>query len=231
MAAWYPTPMPVVQAGRPAWDTCWDFAAIGRQGDGFEAYQMQVPHMMVPNAPWAGLGMQPTPAAAPPPWWPTASPYAMTPYWPAIIPGMPAPLSIVGDGGSVAFGTGVRADVPAGASVGVSLPKALEKRLGKDGEVTVPTPPPPAPPPDKEFEGSLKSLSAKNGYGFIACDEIHKLYKRDVYFPRELVSEGVKVLDRIRFKITLSAKGHPQVSWAEVAALEVPVETCEESKP
>lgn len=85
----------------------------------------------------------------------------------------------------------------------------LEKRMQESGSRKVAAPPPP-PPPDKEYEGSLKSLSNRNGYGFIVCQEAHKLFGRDVYLPEENVPEGAEVRDRLKFTIALSAKGHPQ---------------------
>jgi len=60
------------------------------------------------------------------------------------------------------------------------------------------------------FEGHLKSLSAKNGYGFIKCDEAKKLYDRDVWVDSDALPESVKVDSRVKFNITLSSKGHPQ---------------------
>jgi len=54
---------------------------------------------------------------------------------------------------------------------------------------------------NKEFEGSLKSLSEKHGYGFIACEEARQLYQRDVYIHSNQVPTGAKVLDRVRFTI------------------------------
>eukprot|EP00927_Polykrikos_kofoidii_P067372 TRINITY_DN62868_c0_g1_i1.p1 TRINITY_DN62868_c0_g1~~TRINITY_DN62868_c0_g1_i1.p1 ORF type:complete len:225 (-),score=33.66 TRINITY_DN62868_c0_g1_i1:151-825(-) len=221
MAVWCPSPAPYPHAGRLAWDTCWDFSAIGRQGSGFGAFQVPESNMMGPNSPWDSWAMQPTAAAAAvPPWWPSmvSAPSAMPSYWPQGGPVMCPSPTMVGGGGAVTLGTGAGAASPVESTTDIALPKALEKRLGIE---TVPPPPPPPPAPEKEFEGSLKSLSSKHGYGFIACDEIHQLYKRDVYFPRDIVPEPVKVLDRIKFKVTLSAKGHPQASWAEVAVLEV----------
>ncbi|CAK9065415.1 unnamed protein product [Durusdinium trenchii] len=76
-----------------------------------------------------------------------------------------------------------------------------------------------APPPDKEFVGSLKSLSGKNGYGFIACAEIQEKFHRDVWVDTALLPEGVEVEDRpqLKFNVTLSPKGHPQAKNVRVA--------------
>uniref|UniRef100_A0A7S2ALD1 CSD domain-containing protein n=1 Tax=Alexandrium andersonii TaxID=327968 RepID=A0A7S2ALD1_9DINO len=91
------------------------------------------------------------------------------------------------------------------------IPPSLEKRLQESGKEVVP------PPPDKDFEGSLKSMSARHGYGFIVCGESHRLYGRDVYLPADQVPEGAEVRDRLRFRITLSAKGHPQAANVSIA--------------
>merc|ERR1712232_565200 len=92
------------------------------------------------------------------------------------------------------------------------LPKALEKRMNEKG-VSIQTgpPPPPAPPRDMQYEGSVKSLSERHGKGFIACEQVNRVYGRDVYIPKEMVGD-LKVLDRVRFTIQLSDKGHPQAT-------------------
>merc|ERR1712232_311662 len=95
-----------------------------------------------------------------------------------------------------------------GCAVGI-LPKAMEQRIATQQQTETKVPPPP-PPPDKEFEGSLKSLSGRHGYGFIACEEVHRIYGRDVYLPKSLADDKFKVLDRIKFRVKLSEKGHPQ---------------------
>lgn len=58
-----------------------------------------------------------------------------------------------------------------------------------------------------EYEGSLKSISERNGYGFIVCAATYKLYGRDVYIDRELLPEGAKVTSRLRFTVTTTVKG------------------------
>lgn len=62
----------------------------------------------------------------------------------------------------------------------------------------------PGPP---EYEGSLKSISERNGYGFIVCAATYKLYGRDVYIDRELLPEAAKVTSRLRFTVTTTVKG------------------------
>lgn len=57
-----------------------------------------------------------------------------------------------------------------------------------------------------EYEGSLKSVSEKHGYGFIACEDTYKKYRRDVYVNKESLPDGSKVLDRLRFTVKLLEK-------------------------
>merc|ERR1719506_728474 len=70
-----------------------------------------------------------------------------------------------------------------------------------------------------EYEGSLKSVSAKNGYGFIVCAATHAIYDRDVYVDKEVLPEGSKPPDRVRFTVTLNGKGHPKAATCKLAVL------------
>ena len=38
--------------------------------------------------------------------------------------------------------------------------------------------------------GFLKSVSGKNGYGFIVCSEIQETFQRDVWVDSSLLPEG-----------------------------------------
>merc|ERR1712194_114751 len=67
------------------------------------------------------------------------------------------------------------------------------------------------------YEGSLKSISAKNGYGFVVCAETYNLYGRDVYIDKEILPEGAKPTDRIKFTVSLNAKNHPKAVTATFA--------------
>merc|ERR1719183_164882 len=61
--------------------------------------------------------------------------------------------------------------------------------------------------PSKEFIGTLKSLSARHGYGFIDCQETKDLYGRDVHIAEELLPEGGKeVGTKLKFTVGLSSK-------------------------
>lgn len=70
---------------------------------------------------------------------------------------------------------------------------------------------------DPEYEGSLKSISEKNGYGFIVCGETYRLYNRDVYIDKEILPEGAKPADRLKFTVALNAKNHPKAKTASFA--------------
>lgn len=71
----------------------------------------------------------------------------------------------------------------------------------------------------QEYEGSLKSISAKNGYGFIVCAETYNVYKRDVYIDQELLPAGAKPTDRLRFTVTINNKGHPKAATASLVTM------------
>jgi hypothetical protein len=70
------------------------------------------------------------------------------------------------------------------------------------------------------FEGSLKSLSANKGYGFIVCAETRAIHGRDVYVDSAVLPAEAKIRDRIRFSIEMSEKGHPRAKSVELVPLE-----------
>jgi len=70
-----------------------------------------------------------------------------------------------------------------------------------------------------EYEGSLKSISAKNGYGFIVCAETYAIHQRDVYIDKELLPAGAKPADRLRFTVVLNNKGHPKAATANLVTM------------
>merc|ERR1711920_896097 len=57
-----------------------------------------------------------------------------------------------------------------------------------------------------EYIGTLKSINAKNGYGFISCEETRALYNRDVYIDNDLLKAGAAVGDQLRFTVFLNEK-------------------------
>lgn len=65
------------------------------------------------------------------------------------------------------------------------------------------------------YEGSIKSISAKNGYGFITCAETFALHKRDVYVDKELLPEGAKPGDRVFFTCNVNNKGQPRATTVQ----------------
>lgn len=65
---------------------------------------------------------------------------------------------------------------------------------------------------DKDYEGILKSISTKNGYGFITCSETKEILKRDVFVDSALLPDDLKVGDKVSFALTLSEKSHPRAT-------------------
>lgn len=188
---WYAPP-------EPPWDVCWDFKKGSAQQKGGKAGGSKGA-----GKGWKSWGWE-EPSYAMPPWWgmqaPMAAPWGTMPPW------MPAPA-----GQHTALKAPSAKKKESGEPV---LPAFLEKRFAerRGGEAAAAGPPAHVyqPPPEKEYEGSLKSISGKHGYGFVVCDETHRIYGRDVYLPKDAVPEDVKALDRLRFNLVLSAKGHPQ---------------------
>lgn len=192
--AWYAKQPPP----RPDWDTCWDFSKTGMKSTGGDSWGSgQKSGYRKKNGGWQNWGASKDAYNAwQPDWWPATQvpPWALPAY--QFQPLMPH---------SSFNPTAVAAD----DDDDEEFKSLLEKRLQESGS-RKPAALPPPPPPDKEYEGSLKSLSSRNGYGFIVCQEAHRVYGRDVYLPEENVPEGAEVRDRLKFTIALSTKGHPQ---------------------
>jgi len=85
-----------------------------------------------------------------------------------------------------------------------------------------------------EYTGTLKSLSSRNGYGFISWpeNEKNKWYMHDdpqnkkglrgtarnVYISAELLPDGCKAIGAaVKFTFALNEKGHPQASTCKAA--------------
>jgi len=221
---WYPKqPPPALE-----WDMCWDFARSGRRGGGGQWQGEGGQWQAGGCGQWqAGGGCQWQAGGGGqwqggrgrgrgksgswkqweepwPPWW--AWPQVPPPW--LMMPWQQEYQHFAGERLTEAMGQQPATEDPDGV-----LSPSLEKALQSAGKLR----PPPPPPPDKDFEGSLKSMSARHGYGFIVCQESHRLYGRDVYLPADQVPEGAEVRDRIRFRITLSAKGHPQATEVSIA--------------
>lgn len=195
--------VPVWESKTPAWDICWDFSKYGAKKP----------------AAWEGK----TPAKGGSKWSKWAEEAWQLNQW-----GVPwQPQQYATSGNPFA---GINAQMGMGADA-YGLPPFLEAKhrewSGQKQAMTdfstankPPPPPPPPPPPEgKMFEGSLKSLSRRNGYGFISCAESYQMYGRDVYLPKETVPEDAKVLDRLSFTLMLSTKGHPQAEAASIVNL------------
>jgi len=218
-------------APAPDWDVCWDFLnksrSAGKGGKGFAGSRGAADKGGKGRGRGAGRGRGSWGGQ----WWDQPPPWAAWPqsFWggggmaaPWLFP--PAgPMDAKGKGGmfpATAWWASAGGKGGAGKSSELDLGElapSLERAIKEKGGRAAPGPPPP-PPPQKDFEGSIKSLSVKHGYGFIVCDEVHKLYGRDTYLPEEFVGDA-KVLDRVQFKITLSKKGHPQASSCQVLKL------------
>lgn len=61
----------------------------------------------------------------------------------------------------------------------------------------------------KRLRGVVKSFSAPNGYGFIACPESFELFARDVYATRDQIGSLFQGQE-VTFEVILGEMGHPQ---------------------
>merc|ERR1719313_2850313 len=63
--------------------------------------------------------------------------------------------------------------------------------------------------PEGRFQGKVKSYNESKGWGFIECEETHKLFKRDVFLTKSH-ARSLKVGSRVEFAVTLNGpKGEP----------------------
>mmetsp|Transcript_44143 Transcript_44143/g.104472 ORF Transcript_44143/g.104472 Transcript_44143/m.104472 type:complete len:437 (-) Transcript_44143:2-1312(-) len=63
----------------------------------------------------------------------------------------------------------------------------------------------------KRFHGTLKRYNDAQGYGFVACPEIHKQFNRDVFIHRhEVYQARLEIGGRLSFEIKLNNNGQPQ---------------------
>eukprot|EP00927_Polykrikos_kofoidii_P054318 TRINITY_DN4874_c0_g1_i1.p1 TRINITY_DN4874_c0_g1~~TRINITY_DN4874_c0_g1_i1.p1 ORF type:complete len:732 (+),score=136.91 TRINITY_DN4874_c0_g1_i1:92-2287(+) len=76
------------------------------------------------------------------------------------------------------------------------------------GDEDVPAKPLPLPDPEATYIGEIKSFSAKDGYGFIGCQQLSDHFGRDV-FLHTMQYEGLAIGDRVEFKVKVR-KGAPQ---------------------
>lgn len=66
----------------------------------------------------------------------------------------------------------------------------------------------------RRFVGRVKSFSSDNGFGFIECKALHKLFHRDVFVHRSQIAD-CKVGMEVSFNIFLNSKGQPQAACLE----------------
>jgi len=67
------------------------------------------------------------------------------------------------------------------------------------------------------YQGTLKSYSEKNGFGFIDCPATKQKYGCDV-FVHKTEGESVSVGSSVTFQVHLNKKGQPQANKVEVVA-------------
>jgi len=69
-----------------------------------------------------------------------------------------------------------------------------------------------------EYEGSLKSVSSRNGYGFIVCKETFDIFGgRDVYVEEDTLPTGAVRGSRLLFTVNGNEKGHPKAVTCRLA--------------
>jgi len=76
-----------------------------------------------------------------------------------------------------------------------------------------------------QYHGVLKTFSPKDGYGFIACEAVSKLHKRDVYIHKAQLPENASCGCRLSFTLAFNNKQQPQardVALLDDEAIEAP---------
>jgi len=183
------------EVAKDSWNVCWDFEnPMAKQSKWTgKGYWKQ-------SYPWPQIQEQ---------WWDQASSWPAHGHEAASWAYLQQQLVLQALGAGTAYDTSVfaaREETQDDGPLVAAMPASLEKRLSQlEASQAAP------PAPDREFEGTVKSVSERNSYGFISCEDVHALYLRDTYLPKELMPEGTKVSDQVIFKVGLSKKGHPQV--------------------
>ena len=73
------------------------------------------------------------------------------------------------------------------------------------------------------YMGVVKSFCKEKGFGFVACDETHKIFQRDVFAHHSKIG-GFAVGNLVRFRICVDpVKRMPKVLTVESATQEVPI--------
>eukprot|EP00928_Gymnodinium_smaydae_P026848 TRINITY_DN20954_c0_g1_i1.p1 TRINITY_DN20954_c0_g1~~TRINITY_DN20954_c0_g1_i1.p1 ORF type:complete len:512 (-),score=86.46 TRINITY_DN20954_c0_g1_i1:97-1632(-) len=65
------------------------------------------------------------------------------------------------------------------------------------------------------YKGRLKSFSPKDGYGFITCDELYEVHRRDVYVHGSLLPPDASAGCIVRFHVAFNLRGQPQASYID----------------
>merc|ERR1712228_663758 len=100
------------------------------------------------------------------------------------VPATPAPAGGSPKAASTAAPTGERRDKK---GKGKGKGKERDSAVGHEAD----KPQAAEPPPNKEFVGSLKSLSKTRYYGFFVCDEAKETFGRDVWVDSRLLPDNV----------------------------------------
>lgn len=61
----------------------------------------------------------------------------------------------------------------------------------------------------RRYVGAVESYIAEKHCGFISCQELYPIYKKDVFVSEEELC-GFQIGDMVSFRVVLSARGHPQ---------------------
>jgi len=67
----------------------------------------------------------------------------------------------------------------------------------------------------RRYLGTLKSFSAAQGYGFLACAELWPKYGRDIYFGKHQLPSSWRLGQSVEFAVMLHSSGHPQARWVD----------------
>merc|ERR1712224_553126 len=78
----------------------------------------------------------------------------------------------------------------------------------------------PQPPSETEvFYGSIKSINAEKGWGFIECDALQAKFGRDVFVPQTAAAEnGLQQGMHVTFNVTMAQKGIQAVNVKPTAS-------------
>merc|ERR1712107_284286 len=63
-----------------------------------------------------------------------------------------------------------------------------------------------------EYEGSIKSISQRNGYGFIVCSQTYEMFGRDVYVDEGVLPEGAVRGSRLLFTVNVDEMNRPKAA-------------------